>query len=285
MSHHVQEFAEPPSGRLFHTFEERLTAAGLLTGPGDESPVAEDDLDGLSPLAARYLRFMGVVGHPRVWSFRIRFAGRFRRRPDERWMPAEAWQYNSRLGTGDGVARVYTMRLRMGGVIPMTGHDTYLHGEGHMIGKLLGLVTVADGSGPEFDVGELSTYLNDALLLQPTMLLGADVTWQDLDDHTFEVALTDAGRTVRAQVTVDDRGAPRTCSTTDRYADLPGGRTQARWETPVGRWEIVGGRPFPRAANATWHLPDGPFTYVEGDFDASSLVENLPPGPHPHPYG
>ena len=35
----------------------------------------------------------------------------------------------------------------------------------------LGLVTVADGAGPEFDIGELSTWLDDAVLLTPGMLL------------------------------------------------------------------------------------------------------------------
>ncbi len=281
----MPDFAEPPSGRLFHTFSDRLTSAGLLTGPGDESPVTDAELAGLPPLVQRWFRAMGVVGHPRVWSFRVRFEGRFRRRVDERWMPAEAWQYDSRLGTGDSVARVYTMRLRMAGVLPMTGHDTYLHGEGHMIGKLLGLVTVVDGSGPTFDVGELTTYLNDVVLLAPTMLLGAPVAFRELDERTFEVALTDAGRTVRAEVTLDDHDLPATFSTTDRYADLPGGPRQARWTTPIGHWETVGGRPFPRGGCATWHLPDGEFTYVEGEFDPATFVENLPPTAEGHPFG
>jgi hypothetical protein len=45
-----------------------------------------------------------------------------------------------------------------------------------MHGKLLGLVTVADGEGREFDLGELVTYVNDAAMLAPSMLLTASAT-------------------------------------------------------------------------------------------------------------
>ena len=60
---------------------------------------------------------------------------------------------------------MFTMRLRIGCVVPMLGHDTYLHGTGRMHGKLAGVATVVDG--PELDIGELSTWLNDAVLLAP----------------------------------------------------------------------------------------------------------------------
>jgi hypothetical protein len=59
----------------------------------------------------------------------------------------------------------------------MFGVDLYQAGPGRMRGKLLGMITVADGSGQEFDLGELTTYLNDALMRAPSMLLTPAVTW------------------------------------------------------------------------------------------------------------
>ena len=50
----------------------------------------------------------------------------------------------------------------------MTGRDAYVHGHGRMHGKLAGLVTVADAAGPENDVSELVTYLNDAVFFAPS---------------------------------------------------------------------------------------------------------------------
>jgi hypothetical protein len=148
--------ARPP-----RAFARRVAAAGLPPTPGDPSLVTEDDLAGLPPAAVRYLRAMGVVGRPRTWSLRAHLVGRFRRAPDQPWMPMDAWQYNSAAE----VARLFRMRLMFAGVVPMWGWDTYRAGRGRVHGKLLNLLTVADGSGPEFDTSELVTWLNDAVLM------------------------------------------------------------------------------------------------------------------------
>jgi hypothetical protein len=216
---------------------------------------------------------MGVVGRPRVWSFEAHFRGRFRLRPGHGWMPAEAWQYNH----GPEVARVFVMRLRLNGVLPMIGRDTYLGGHGRMLGALLERITVADGAGDEFDIGELTTYLDDALLVAPSMLLGSATTWRGVDDHSFDVTFTDAGRTVGARVFVDDHGAPLDVSTTDRFADLPGGLVRAEWRTPVQHWEMLDGRPFPGPMAAVWHLSEGPWAYVQGRLEPGSVRFDVPP--------
>ncbi len=78
-------------------FMREVAGAGLPPGPGPDAPVSDADLAGLPDPAPRYLRFMGVVGRPRVWSFRLGLTGRFRKGPKEGWMKCEAWQYNGSL--------------------------------------------------------------------------------------------------------------------------------------------------------------------------------------------
>ena len=58
-------------------------------------------------------------------------------------MPCEAWQYNTSLVP----ARVYYIRIDFAGVLPMFGVDVYQAGHGHMHGKLLGLITMAEARG------------------------------------------------------------------------------------------------------------------------------------------
>lgn len=78
--------------------------------------------------------------------------------------------------------------------------------------------------------------------MAPSMLLSPAVRWSaGPDDRSFVLDFTDAGRTVRAEVLLDSRGAPRDFRTDDRYADLPGGLVRARWSTPVGGWTIRSG--------------------------------------------
>lgn len=259
---------------LDRAYRHDLREAGLaVPHPPTRGEVMIDaDLSRLPPAVRRYMHFMGVTGRQRDWSFRAEFLGRFRRTPTESWMPCRALQYNTRLG----IARIFTMRVVFARVLPMIGHDTYVRGTGRMVGRLLGLFKVVDGEGAEFDIGELTTYLNDAVLLAPSMLLGPETNWTGVDDHTFDVALTDLGRTVTARVVIDDRGALRDFVTCDRYAALPGGLVQARWNTPIPSWTTVDGRPFPGPTGATWTLPDGPFTYVEGGFVPGSVAYNIP---------
>jgi hypothetical protein len=261
---------------LLRRLGEELARAGVAAPTGGGGPVTAGEVADLPPAVQRYLAFMEVVGRPRVRSFRARFQGRFRLRPKLGWMPAEAWQYNA----ADPITRVFLMRLRFARVVPMIGADTYVDGHGRMLGKLFGRVTVADGSGEEFDLGELTTYLNDAILLAPSMLLGPATTWIGVDDHTFDVRLTDASRTVSARVHLDERGAPRDFSTTDRFADLPTGLVRAEWRTPISTWTTtIDGRPLPGPMAAVWHLPDGELPYVEGRIDPASLqIDVAPPG-------
>jgi Family of unknown function (DUF6544) len=266
------------SHRLFERLDRELAAAGVPAGPGDQTLVTETDIAGLPTAVQRYLRFMGVVGRPRDWSFRARFVGRFRMRPSTSWMPAEAWQYNSAIH----MARVFVMRVRVAGIVPMTGKDAYIDGHGRMLGKLVGLITVADGKGEEFDVGELTTYLNDAVLFAPSFLLRLEVSWDEVDTNTFDVTLLDAGRRVRGRVFLDERGAPVDFSTTDRFADLRGGPRRAEWRTPISRWATTNSRLVPEQGRVLWNLPEGEFCYMEGRFVPESFAFNVPPTDKEH---
>jgi hypothetical protein len=160
-----------PPGGLYRRLRRAVAEAALPTGIGGPA-VAEADLAGLPSSTQRYLRFMGVVGRPRDWPFRVRFRGRFRIRPGGAWLPADAWQYNTAVEP----ARIFVMRLRVGHLVPFYGRDTYVRGRGHMIGTLLGR-KVVDGGGAEFDHTELVIYLNDAVLLAPSTLLGSATSW------------------------------------------------------------------------------------------------------------
>ncbi|MFP3712614.1 DUF6544 family protein [Puerhibacterium sp. TATVAM-FAB25] len=269
--------AEPATtaDRPPRVFRRRVAAAGLPARPTTSDPVTEADLDPLPPVAARYLRAMGVLGRPRPWSLRAHFTGRFRRGPGRPWLPLDAWQYSCGLQP----VRLFRMRLTVARVVPMWGWDTYRAGTGRMVGKALGLVTVADGAGPAFDISELTTWLNDAVLLAPGMLLHPRTAWAAAGDDGFRVAVTDAGLTVSAEVLVDDDGRPRDFRSTDRWVDLPGGPVRAAWSTPVAGWTAVDGWPRPTGAAAVWHLPDGELRY--GEMALRSLELDLPPATWP----
>ena len=260
------------TGQLYRRLAADVAALGLSASPS-APPVTEADLTDLPEAAVRYLNFMGVAGRPPDSSFLAHVTGRFRLRPQLPWMRCEAWQYIS----SPTVARLFHMRITAAGVLPMTGRDGYVHGRGRMHGKLAGLVTVADAAGPEADMSELVTYLNDAVFFAPSMLLALPVSWAPAGDTSFDLTLEDCGHRVSARVFTDDRGAPVDFSTDDRWCDLPGGLVRTRWSTPVAGWTEVNGRHLPSRGEAIWHLPDGPLTYAEFRFSPGGVRYNVLP--------
>lgn len=258
---------------LHRTFRTELAAAGLPQ-PAAPRAVTAAEIAPLPEPAQRYLRFMRVPEQPRIESFRVAARGRFRLRPDAAWLPADAWQYNTR----EPIARIFYMTLRLAHVLPVLGRDTYRDGRGRMQVRPLDLFTVEDAQGPEYDLGELVTWLNDGVLLAPSMLLGGPVSWKEVDGESFEVAVTDHGRTARARVRVDARGAPLDFETGDRFMHVgKGPPRRARWRTPVPRITEVEGRPVSAGGRAVWDLEEGEFCYAELEFVRTTFAFNVAP--------
>ena len=233
-------------------------------------PVTDADIARLPAVVRRYVRAMGVIGRPRAGSFAAHLRGRFRLRPKQRFMPCETWQCNTVLP----IARLFHMRIDFAGFVPMVGRDAYVDGHGSMHGRLLGLVPVASGAGDEFDVGELTTWLNDAVLICPSMLLVPAIAFTEVAQDAFDVSCTDAGRTVTARVFLDGDGRPRDVRSTDRFADLPGGLRRAEWSTPIAGWREACGRLIPTRGAAVWKLGEGDLTYLDFAFDDDAITYN-----------
>jgi hypothetical protein len=257
------------ASRLRHKLARDSGVLALPDGPAQAEPVSARQLAGLPGAAQQYLRFMGVPGRAADWSFLAHCTGRFRLRPGWPWLPCEAWQYNSGLD----VARVF--HLRIGGPVPMSARDAYEQGQGSVRGTLLGVVPLVNATGPEYDVSELVTYLNDAVFCAPGMLLNLPVTWSAAGDRCFDLTLRDAGHRVTARVFLDERGAPIDFSTEDRWCDLPGGLARVRWTTPVQGCRQRSGRWLPTQGTAIWHLPGGDFSYAELRFRPGDLSYNV----------
>ncbi len=261
----------------------REVGALSLPDPTVADLVEADEILSLPEPALRFFVFSRVVGRPRVTSFRARWEGRFRMRPEQPWMPCEVWQYD----TSTEIARIFHMRLRFFGVVPTYVRDTYVQGVARMAGRLFDAVPIVDDASEKVAVGELVTWLNDAVLFAPSMLLAPpparrpwEVAFEAAGEDAFDVSVTDHGRTVRARVFVDARGAPVDFETHDRFgtdpADPKAGLVQARWTTPVESFVVLDEHVRPTRGKATWHFASGAFTYAELDALHADIAWNCP---------
>lgn len=245
----------------------------LPRGPSNTAAVTDEDLATLPPAAQRYFRFMRVVGRPRDWSFRATFHGRFRPKADGEWLELSAIQYN----TAPRIARLFYMRLPFFG-FTVQGRDFYLAGKGSMIIRPLDLFTVENAGGEPFDLGELVTWLNDAVNFAPSMLLIPEVEFKAVDEQSFDVALSDHGHRVSARVFVDSQGAPTNFHTEDRWYSPPGSKAapvRTPWETPVSGYHLVDDRMLPSFGQAVWKRPEGDLPYAEFRIGAGDIRYNV----------
>jgi hypothetical protein len=275
---HLHSHAREPraSNQLFRKFwREVAELDGADRAP--EERIHAEVLASLPEPAQRMMKFAGIVGTEPVWSLRARWYGRFRLEERQPWLDCEAWHYD----LASPLTRIFHMRLRMAGVLPVLVRDCYVGGHGRTLARALDAFPVADDTSEETAIGQLVTYLNDAVLLAPSLLLGPHVSIQSAGEDSFEVALRDSGRRVSASVEVDHMGRVTQFFTNDRFMRDPARPERMRrtaWSTPVHGWQYVKGRMLPTRADAVWHVPGGgDFCYAEFHLSPAELALNVAP--------
>jgi hypothetical protein len=140
-----------------------------------------------------------------------------------------------------------------------------------MEARVLSIVPVVRGAGPEMDRSEAVTLFNDLCLLAPAALIDAPVTWRPVDDARVRGTYRAGGQEVSAVLTFGVDGDLADFVSDDRDRAGHDGRsfTPTRWSTPVNALGHAGDRRHVATASAVWHAPgpDGTFVYAELAFE------------------
>jgi hypothetical protein len=220
-------------------------------------------LDGLPVPVARYLRAVLPDGQPMPRHVRIDWAGEFNvgRPGNDRWVPFTARQDFVPAAPGF----VWDARMRMSS-IAVHVRDGFVDGEGSMLGKLLGLVTVVDRRGGEaMALAALQRFLGEAIWLPAALLPAAGVQWQAIDERRAQATLV-AGTT---QATLEFRfgadGMVDSVHAASRtYDDGRNPPSQHPWQARVLRYGLLDAATVPLEAVVEWLLPTGPYAYWRG---------------------
>jgi hypothetical protein len=234
--------------------------------------VTDDLLKNLPEPAQRYLNYTGVVGQPWINTVRVNYEGIFRQGADKPWLPIKADQ----VYTTNPPGFHWIARLKMAGLWIVSGSDTYKGGQGHMFGKVAGLYTLFDARGVEMDQGAMMRYLNEMTWF-PIALLSDYITWQAVDDRSFDVTFTDCGKSVTARFIVDELGR-LTNFLAKRYRENKGTYTFDTWTTPMTEWGKLAGLNLPIRGQAVWKLPTGDLPYMDmklTEIEYNGMVEEF----------
>lgn len=264
------------------TVAKRLGHAGKVDGGG----VNETDSDGwiriahdqpgtvitreaiemLPEPARRYFHAARVEGKARPSSFSIIMEGRIRNDAASPWMPMVMRQFNR----VDVPARI--VYIESPGT-PMAGIDSFIEGQGRMLIRLFGFITLTNAQGAAMSQSALVTFLND-LVLCPAACFSVPLEWKAIDAGRVALRFYWAGMTVTAELHIDERGRLRNWLSDNRYAEVEGRQLPDRWSTPFSEaQQDLAGFMIPAAGQGVHDYDGKPFVYVELDHIHDLILE------------
>jgi len=179
-------------------------------------------------------------------------------------MSLTAEQYN----VVDEPARLFYMTASMF-MIPAQGYHRYVGPSATMRVKVAAVVPVVDLSGAEMNEGETVTMFNDMCVMAPAMLIDPAIAWEPVDARTARARFTNAGQTIRAELSFNEAGELTNFWSDDRYQTSPDGKTvkKVRWSTPLASYRSFGPVRLASGGEGRWHEPGGDYAYIELTLD------------------
>ena len=201
-----------------------------------------DQLAGLPAPVRRYFEFALTPGRPLVRRARLTQRGDFLSRTEGPWSPFTAVEHFAVTPPGF----VWDASIQIAPLVAVRVRDSYLEGEGAMLGKLGGLVPVVDvHGGPGIAEAALQRYLAEAVWLPTALLPGAGVVWTAVDDTTARATLADRG----TSAWIEFRFAPGgeiAATSTERYRAVAGKQVLTPWVGRFWGYERVQGMMVPK---------------------------------------
>lgn len=116
---------------------------------------------------------------------------------------------------------------------------------------------------------ETVTLFNDMCIMAPATLVEPAIAWKEVDARTARATFTNAGRTIRADLSFNDAGELTNFWTDDRRRASPDGKTMTavRWSTPVRDYRAFGSVRLCTRGEARWDEPGGEYAYIELEID------------------
>lgn len=227
--------------------------------------VTENDLKPLPEPVQNYLRYVGVVGKPKVNNVKIVFEGEMRDRGKD-WFKFTSEQFNF----FEDPTRLFFMKAKVRG-LPTHGYHYYTKEEAHMSVKVFSLFAVVQIHTPELFPTETVTFFNDLCLFAPAGLIDGRITWETIDDSSVKAIFTNKGTRISAILHFNEKGQLVNFVSHDRTAIDE--MKVYPFSTPAKNYKSIQGYNLATYGEATWHYPDGEFVY--GRFSVKSIEYNV----------
>jgi hypothetical protein len=182
--------------------------------------------------------------------------GEMRTSPQARWIPFTAEEVTATTHS----SFCWTARMDPGKVTSVTIIDAYDRGHGRLIAKAAGIVPVKRFSGPELDKSELQRYLASVSLCPAILLNHPSLNCIAETESSFQLRDREDSTGTVVEILVNQAGEMTECRA-DRLRMADEGFVLTPWSATCSDYCEWEGMRVPTRMQATWHLPEGTFTY------------------------
>ncbi|HWI54673.1 MAG TPA: DUF6544 family protein [Desulfobacteria bacterium] len=219
--------------------------------------VQESDLEGLPLCVQKWLGDSKVIGREKIKIVRLKQKGIMRTTEDGKWMPVEAEQYFN----VDEPGFIWIAKIKMAPFIYIAGRDKYRDGNGHMLIKLLSLITLADSRGKEMDQGTLLRYMAEMPWF-PTAALSSYIKWEEIDSNRAKATMAYGGITASGIFEFNHKGE-LVSFFANRYRDLNGRYVLQNWGGITRGYREFNGVRIPNKTDVIWKPETGDFNWYK----------------------
>jgi len=209
----------------------------------------------------RYFKHVLKDGQPYISCVRLKHDGQFKTALDKNWMNIEGEQYFTAGKPGfiwRGTTSMFTAR------------DMYIADKGRLIVSLFSLYNVVDGTGDDFNEGELQRWVSESVWFPTNLLPGERITWSAIDERSAKLVFNYKTISFFYVVTFNEIGEI-TQMETERFM---GDEGRNPWLCKMADYSKINGVVVPTEAEAIWNLKQGEFSYAK--FEINEIEYNRP---------
>ncbi len=179
--------------------------------------------------------------------------------PNARWVPFTAKQWI------DAIQSSFWWEARFGGKLTScVVTDAYGDGRGRLALKLGWVIPVKEFVGPDLDKGEIQRYLGEILLCPPMLLNHSSLEFTAAENRTLRLQDRRDLANATVDLEMDEEGHPIACRA-NRPRLVGKHSVLTPWSGTCQEFKVWEGLRVALRVEASWHLPEGPFTYFRGE--------------------
>jgi hypothetical protein len=167
------------------------------------------------------------------------------------------------------VAFVWRARFTIAGFAPLRVVDRLGSGQGSLEARLFGSIPLTRESGDQVTEGQVLRYLAELPWVPHALTANPEIELIVVGPRAVEAATRIGPRRAAVRLELNETEIVAASATRPRLED--NGKPTS-WTGTFGDYRELGGLRIPTKAEARWELPDGPFTYWQGEITHAEQI-------------